>query len=83
MSDIATVFGPEPVLDETRYAVIITAQAEGDDEYNPRACMNGLYLFKPGIEMEEAYQQATALLSMHEDGVKAFVCEVFVKDQLV
>lgn len=82
MSEVATVFGPEPELDEVRYATIITTP-DVDGNYAKGACQQSLYLFRKGTELEEAYQQTQTLFNDTPGAVAAFVCEVFVKDQLV
>lgn len=82
MSEVATVFAPEPELDEVRYAALLTVKDE-TGEYDKKSCRNELYLFSKGTELDSAYDQAAAIQQMNDQCVEAFLCEVFVKDQLV
>jgi hypothetical protein len=83
MSEVATLFAPEPELDEVRYGTILTRKDDADDQYAPAACINSLYLFRKGMTLEEVYQQAATLKATDNRAVQAFIVEVFIKDQLV
>ena len=79
-----TTYAQEPKLDDTRYGVVITL-VDDDGSYDEKVAKQELHLLPATLtNINEVYDAAQALFDEQlEEGkgpVKAFVCEVFIKD---